>query len=503
MTTCVGPGADLIVLDSTIRSSMYTQWLWSADPCTVAENCFSGLGARRVLRFSTDIANIGCQDYVIGAPPSDTSTSERGWSWHACHNHWHYENYAHYWLQPLCSAHNHSLEHPVAAGHKNGWCVMDIGPHWPVSVGSRNCWRTCYSQGISAGCYDRYAHTLNCQWIDITNVPFGMWTLGVATNWDVTTRQSTTPELNYSNNAAHVAIRLDSSGVHALSDADIRNACLPTSPAPPWSPFPPLPTPPPPWGAGCECATPATGCTSNGASVAQRCACAYHIANDGAFCYVVQGLSGCPRASPSGWANGAAWRYCSLEPPTPLPTPPPPVSSPPPATPQPSPPPSPPPVPPAKPPPSAPPPVPPSTPPPSPPPPMPPVSPSPSVPPQCATWCGDHDAVWDVKCEFVACGACSECFVSPPLPPSNPPPSVPLPPPPLPPQCPSLPLQPPLLPPSPSPSPSQPPCGAPPATLASHCVIPPERISQRCSCHYAWEDGCDRPHAAVLTCRAG
>jgi len=187
-SNCVGPGADLIVDVDALRNSLSSQFLTSQDPCTVAEGCFTGLGRRRVLRFDTTIANIGCEDYHIGSPPADTRVSGRGWNWHECHNHWHYENYAHYWIEPLCLA-EQSIDHPVYAGHKNGWCVMDIGAYqdfYPPggSPGSPGCHRGCGNQGISAGCYDTYHSGLDCQWIDITSVPPGVYTLAVATNWE-------------------------------------------------------------------------------------------------------------------------------------------------------------------------------------------------------------------------------------------------------------------------------------------------------------------------------
>ena len=155
-TTC--GGADLLVEEATLRASVRTEWLLNLDPCAVDESCFAGLGNRRVLRFSTLVANIGCQDYIVGAPASGA-----GWSWHACHQHWHYINYAQYQLQPLCG------DSDPVAGHKNGWCVFDAGVYGPPAGqtcgrGSVGCLNTQFSQGISAGCYDVYPANLQCQW---------------------------------------------------------------------------------------------------------------------------------------------------------------------------------------------------------------------------------------------------------------------------------------------------------------------------------------------------
>ena len=48
---------------------------------------------------------------------------DNGWSWHDCHQHWHYDNYAHYALRNLCSDEDVAWEDRPVVGHKNGWYV--------------------------------------------------------------------------------------------------------------------------------------------------------------------------------------------------------------------------------------------------------------------------------------------------------------------------------------------------------------------------------------------
>eukprot|EP00964_Phaeocystis_antarctica_P010824 scaffold5952_cov81-Phaeocystis_antarctica.AAC.2 len=51
-----------------------------------------------------------------------------GWSWHNCHQHWHYDNYAHYALRNLCTDEALAWEDRPVVGHKNGWCVARPRP---------------------------------------------------------------------------------------------------------------------------------------------------------------------------------------------------------------------------------------------------------------------------------------------------------------------------------------------------------------------------------------
>ena len=136
---------------------------------------------QQVLAFSTQIENIGCAPFVIGVPSgyepggfdtigtiidhpfgrrlsSDGGVDQReqlrldlsrgggtttgrypshrrldnGWSWHDCHQHWHYDNYAHYALRNLCTNEDVAWEDRPVVGHKNGWCVAL--PHPPRVV---------------------------------------------------------------------------------------------------------------------------------------------------------------------------------------------------------------------------------------------------------------------------------------------------------------------------------------------------------------------------------
>ena len=86
-----------------------------------------------MLRFSTLVANIGCAPYVVGQTPNNGNepdanfpeSASHGWTWHTCHQHWHYDNYAHYALRELCTDETVAWEDRAVVG-QNGMVKMAV-----------------------------------------------------------------------------------------------------------------------------------------------------------------------------------------------------------------------------------------------------------------------------------------------------------------------------------------------------------------------------------------
>jgi len=191
-------GPDLIVLDYIIANTLVIQEQENNEACYTEEQCLTGYGTRQILRFTTHIENIGDQDYYIGIPPADQNgDGGTQWEWDPCHGHWHYEGYAEYILYD-----QNNNELPI--GFKNGFCVLDLD----CSYGGGTPKYSCANQGISAHCGDIYSSGLECQWIDITEVVDGIYTLVVRVNWDKSADANGVAETNYSNNWAQVCINL-------------------------------------------------------------------------------------------------------------------------------------------------------------------------------------------------------------------------------------------------------------------------------------------------------
>ena len=66
----------------------------------------------------------------------------------------------------------------VGAGHKQAFCLADFQPYGTAPSSGYDC----EFQGISAGWGDLYRRDLDGQWVDITGVPPGTYTLVVTVN---------------------------------------------------------------------------------------------------------------------------------------------------------------------------------------------------------------------------------------------------------------------------------------------------------------------------------
>jgi hypothetical protein len=140
----------------------------------VAEGCAEATSGVDLLRFAVASRNAGTADLVLGATecPSPCSAHplevcgnpEFICSPAAGHNHAHYSGFARYELLDEAGQ-------AFIVGHKQGFCLQDQGCATPVY--------SCEFQGISAGCEDVYNATLGCQYLDVTGVPSGSYTLRV------------------------------------------------------------------------------------------------------------------------------------------------------------------------------------------------------------------------------------------------------------------------------------------------------------------------------------
>jgi hypothetical protein len=157
---------DIFVVESALDP--YEEDIFvEADSCLLYEGCVAAPGWRRVLRFDTFTPNAGSRDLTMGVPSNHPDL----FHFSECHNHYHFDGYANYELVDDSGA-------AVALGHKQAFCLIDLN-NWS---GWSNWNYDCGNQGISVGMGDVYSSYLDCQFIDITDVTPGDYTLRVELN---------------------------------------------------------------------------------------------------------------------------------------------------------------------------------------------------------------------------------------------------------------------------------------------------------------------------------
>lgn len=184
---------DLIVVEDYLRRTLILDYMDVDDQCLIEERCVQGVGRRKLLRFGTRIANIGNADLQLGAPREGVDH----WIWGQCHQHFHYEAYASYDL------YDPRADVILPIGAKSGFSVIDIGVY-DADLAPNGCrGYNGANQGITAGCQDTYSRDLQCQWIDVTDVPDGEYEVIITTN-----PEGQIDEVNLDNNAARARVRI-------------------------------------------------------------------------------------------------------------------------------------------------------------------------------------------------------------------------------------------------------------------------------------------------------
>jgi hypothetical protein len=179
---------DMIIWGPTLNPKITTRTFTSVS-CDVKEGCVVA-GTRRLLVFDTESRNIGDGDLFLGSPVGNPL-----FEYASCHMHYHFRDFADYRLVDPASQ-------EVAAGLKVGFCLLDLR-RWDTNAPADAAY-SCDNQGIQAGWSDIYSSSLPCQWIDITSLAGGVYTLEVEVD-----PENRLIESNETNNTTRVFVVID------------------------------------------------------------------------------------------------------------------------------------------------------------------------------------------------------------------------------------------------------------------------------------------------------
>jgi hypothetical protein len=152
--------------DLSVDAGNAASWLtvttesFAEDSCAVQEGCVVP-GERRLLRFTVTTPNSGTGPLTLGDPSMDPR-----FQWSGCHGHYHFRDYLEASVLDVSGLR--------VTGQKQAFCLMDSEP-WDSPDGPAVYF--CGNQGISVGWADTYVAGLDCQWVDVTGLPPGDYTL--------------------------------------------------------------------------------------------------------------------------------------------------------------------------------------------------------------------------------------------------------------------------------------------------------------------------------------
>lgn len=149
---------DLQVRTSDLNDNRIIYRYFPTNACALQESCINGSGWRRLLQFTATVHNLGGQPLHIGPVVSEDPLTNL-FSYNSCHGHFHFSNYGAFLFGNTDQA------------SKQAFCVESTGRFSNNEYTPLTHPYSCSTQGIQAGWVDEYNAGLDCQWIDITDIP--------------------------------------------------------------------------------------------------------------------------------------------------------------------------------------------------------------------------------------------------------------------------------------------------------------------------------------------
>jgi hypothetical protein len=165
---------DLVVDQKRMANSVgIVDRTFEKGSCDLDEGSVGAAGTRRLMRFDIVIRNTGDGDLLVGNRADPNNPYADWFEFAPCHGHYHIRDFSKYELLKADGS-------VAASGHKQGFCFADSFRYDGANPGTYP--ESCDYQGISSGWGDFYYKQLPGQWVDITGVSAGTYTLRVTIN---------------------------------------------------------------------------------------------------------------------------------------------------------------------------------------------------------------------------------------------------------------------------------------------------------------------------------
>lgn len=177
------PSTDIVGHVENLKENLNIGYKYFAnDSCALSEGgagsgnngagCIDEPGWRHLFRFASSTINLGKKGFHLGDVTNEQYFDKGIFEWNDCHKHFHF-------------AHYQSFIFGLKPGSKTGFCLFSSNRYYNnEDVPFSSPYYNCSYQGISEGWGDDYYQGLDCQWIDVTRINAGKYTLNIISNPD-------------------------------------------------------------------------------------------------------------------------------------------------------------------------------------------------------------------------------------------------------------------------------------------------------------------------------
>jgi len=192
------PAPDLRLSVPSFRPQFINRF-FAPDDCLL-EKCIGGRGARRLLSFPVDVANVGSGDLILTLPDAP------GVRHVSCDDSSFLDDFLRYELIDA-----DDVQRASGTGDVAGACFLQLEAQSTSPF-------DCQSQGLEARAYRSLSQDSECQWVDITTLPPGDYTLRISVNAG---RQLT--ESSFANNQIELPVTVPPSNPLAPCEDDVED----------------------------------------------------------------------------------------------------------------------------------------------------------------------------------------------------------------------------------------------------------------------------------------